>query len=164
MHLLRLVIGILFLTVSASCATPPMAIDLINYRGYEIEREFLPYIESFERDCGKKVELRINFARTDDDIMLDIDGAVAYCWIVYPQHIRVDYNWWMRNPSKWRREELIYHELGHCVLFRMHTQKKKDGRFVSIMNNRLFADHIQYILFKEEYIKELCGKELTPKE
>ncbi len=55
------------------------------------------------------------------------------------------------------REQLVFHELGHCLLHRKHTS----GTFLpfvplSIMNPEHFSDDI-YAAYREYYLAELFG-------
>lgn len=68
--------------------------------------------------------------------------------------------WQTATPD--RREALIYHELGHCLLGRHHTKKLKNGRPISLMypNDLSNKDQIYYLQHKKQYIDELF--QVTP--
>lgn len=85
----------------------------------------LPYIDSFEQATGKTVgDVPVNFSKTWPNQFGD---AAAACikWgknvtfyrevLIYPdqkEKLQGDYSYEM--------EQLIWHELGHCVLYRKH--------------------------------------------
>ena len=82
-------------------------------------------------------------------------GAVGYCDLVNGKpRITIVRDAWERFSEK-TREQLIFHEMGHCLLNRTHDSETfEDGRPKSIMFHRLFSDRI-YNEFYEYYIREL---------
>jgi len=60
--------------------------------------------------------------------------------IITPFFRQVDINidWWKKNTYKLSREELIFHELGHCVLYRSHTEPTTSGGIVGFFERLLF--------------------------
>jgi len=69
--------------------------------------------------------------------------------------ITIDRRTWKYN-SYLSREQLMMHELGHCVLGREHTDavNAKDKRPASIMTPDMISDEI-YKKFQKDYIDEL---------
>ena len=54
------------------------------------------------------------------------------------------------------KKQLIFHEMGHCVLGKTHHNEKLYGGFpVSIMNESLFAQHNFYQENESVYLEEL---------
>lgn len=150
------VILLLFLS---SCAL--VVKDPVRVKGEFMERETLIYVKSFEDNCNKEVKLSIHFA--------NLGGyAAGVCTMLNYGDIYVDYGWWQRNPNYFRREELLFHEFGHCVLGRNHDDsylERYEGMFVysfeqkSLMSSNLFYDDSQYLNNRDYYIKELCTQE-----
>lgn len=82
--------------------------------------EFIPYIQEFESYYGKTVgHVPIGFADLDKKI-----AGVCYRSIVGRQILRayilIDKDYWYLI-SEYQRINLIFHELGHCVLNRDHV-------------------------------------------
>lgn len=151
---MRWVTAVYLFFILVSCAT--IKRDTTSYRGYSVEKEFIPYVKSFEKDCNLKVKIHIRFSDTGADALFLASNIIGYCWPIYPKFIHIDPEWWDRNLLSGRREELIYHELGHCVLNRMHDNKIESGIEKSLMSTNMFTNPYQYIVFKDKYIKELC--------
>jgi len=126
-----------------SCVTG----QLMRNPEYEpVNREFQPYVQSFlELSQGKLNEgdlwgLSINFKDFDDE-----DTTVGYCNL-FTRSIYIDIDWWNKNPSILAREELVFHELGHCILHRHHT---------SISSSSHFWAWIEGILFHMGFYREI---------
>jgi hypothetical protein len=59
------------------------------------------------------------------------------------------------SSTQARREQIIFHELGHCILSRSHTSNKDSGEEpLSIMYPTIFDDY-HYTLNHSYYIHEL---------
>ena len=143
-----------------ACAV--VKVSPVNYRGYSVEKEIVPYLVKFEENCKTPVKIHIRFERIKWDIWSD--EVAAYCFKFGVKYIHVDYDWWVSHTLKDVREELIYHELGHCLLNRGHDKTKlfvdyPGGRPKSIMYPYVFGYWGEYGLHREYYIKELCGDE-----
>lgn len=71
--------------------------------------------------------------------------------------IRINPNYWW-NYDYHRRESLMFHELGHCVLYRGHNSRLlNDNRAESVMHpfSQPFGD--QYLDHYQHYMTELFG-------
>jgi len=114
-----------------------------------------PYAQSFQSIMGvDTTKISLAFVKQDTRTRL------AVCWI-YPdsteRDIEVDPTWWNgATPSA--REQVMYHELGHCAMGIMH----RDGHDVnhlplSIMRSWAFDDDEldNYELHHDEYMNEL---------
>jgi hypothetical protein len=85
----------------------------------------------------------------------DLKGYVGICKLGYYRvpYIAIDRTYW-KNSSRWGREWLVFHELGHCVLDRDH----RDDKFgvncpASIMHS--YANSFCYKDYRNYYVKEL---------
>lgn len=68
--------------------------------------------------------------------------------------ITLDTKFW-NQVDEIRKETLLYHELGHCVLGRGHTSKRMaSGEYVSIMTPYILSEKT-YLAHREYYILEL---------
>ena len=57
--------------------------------------------------------------------------------------------------SNVRREALLFHELGHCLLNRVHDDDTyDDGRPKSLMNKYIIGEYY-YSSYYDEYMREL---------
>lgn len=59
-----------------------------------------------------------------------------------------------RKTDRWQREQLVFHELGHCVLNRNHDNKTVMGIQKSVMNHAVLPKDM-YLLHREYYLREL---------
>ncbi len=80
--------------------------------------------------------------------------TVGYC---YREYIRptiiIDQRWFqLYNESK--REVLLFHELGHCLLHRKHCDVEDNHQPISLMTTYV-ADSDDYSSNREAYLKEL---------
>lgn len=86
-----------------------------------IEVSFVPYIYQFIKDSGGTVKEEDFYKLTMAFDDLD-PGLAGYCWSNGKrQVIMIDTGWWLMHRNQAERFELIYHELGHCILDRRHT-------------------------------------------
>jgi hypothetical protein len=67
--------------------------------------------------------------------------------------VSIDTKYWNKVKSI-QREELIFHELGHCILGRGHCTHKRNKKRISIMSQSV-GDEKDYLENREEYLKEL---------
>lgn len=86
-------------------------------------------------------------------------GTVGWCKpFLWPQQIMLDTLYW-EDATELEKEQLIFHELGHCVLGREHNDKEdENGDPISIMHPYTMDDHT-YKRHREQYIKDLFTKE-----
>lgn len=52
--------------------------------------------------------------------------------------VDIDIDYWQSGVSISQRMELIFHELGHCILRRGHTHTKKDNKFITWLEKIAF--------------------------
>lgn len=57
--------------------------------------------------------------------------------------VRFRESWWLR-ASRWEREQLAMHELGHCILGRDHDDAMRGKLPASIMNSELTMEDDEY--------------------
>lgn len=82
-------------------------------------------------------------------------NVVGLC-VPYEHIVLVSAQYWS-VADKIHREALVWHELGHCMLNRMHVSDMKDGHAVSLMYPSINSvdDEKFYTAHRNEYIKEL---------
>ena len=143
-----------FLTLSLcifllACGKQPTTEPVLDVTGFE------PYVQTFEkysRDFGHPVtvtNLRIQFGETQKQ-------ERAYCLLSAdrPPTITI-------NESKWstledsEREELLFHEMGHCVLKRKHRSEVMDGGIPESLMNPYAINRFTYSAHQNYYLDEL---------
>ncbi len=126
---------------------------------YSVAIDFEPYVMSFKYEAHKHGRpyhikyLDVRFGATDE-----IRDVVGTCTIggSTPQ-IVINEEYWM-SATNATREILMYHELGHCVLYRQHSNATSvvNGEIIpaSVMNDFVIDDWY-YDRYREYYMGEL---------
>ena len=118
-----------------SCSTLRFARkhDGIDYR-------VKPYIDHFVKSSNGKMtyedleDVSIGFVDYTEG-----ERNAAVCWpLGYLTEIDISRRWWFDMSSSLQKMELIYHELGHCVINRVHTKSKYGEDYVTRFENYLF--------------------------
>lgn len=163
MKLERLVWLLLPLTMAA-CRPDPVTPEVL-----EIPEIIQPYIESFEMEAAKRgLDLNITNLRVEFEGDLNDGTAAGLCTFASASnptpHIRLDttsFNW--RN-NEWHREILVFHELGHCILNRLHKDDYlPNGNIASIMRStgeQVYGEAMNR--FKREYYLDELFDAATP--
>jgi hypothetical protein len=147
-----------FLLLAAHLMLVSCASRTSTYVYYE-DPNFATYIRSFEREFGVKVEVPSAFGVLTEDRV----GGCYYTGIANSRanNIVIDRKAW-REYNEGGREQLIYHELGHCVLGLDHddTVGEISGIIfpISIMNSYVFGNHWLYVQEREHYINDLRSR------
>lgn len=125
----KIIILFSFLISMSSCATNVEVRLEKKYKG--IDNEFKPYISEFIHMSDGKVTYKnfdnfsIGFRKYDSK-----DSTVGTCHY-FADEVDISVDWWFSDfntPSE--RLELVFHELGHCILKRGHSSKPYKGGFV----------------------------------
>jgi hypothetical protein len=149
-----------FFVFLASCGS-----QVVN-KTNKIDAELQPYVDSFELYSG------IQYMGTADlsppeVIQFYNENAVGVC-IVYKngdKEIKIDNEYW-EISSLTVKEQLIFHELGHCALMRNHNSEfltlSKDDELYnapqSIMYPYTFGGPL-YTILRDYYMQELINEE-----
>lgn len=151
-HMKQILVSI-FIFLSA-CGIP---------RTHESHSDFNKYKERFEQETGVRVSVPIIY-----DANLSNEFA-AVCEIFSDGYklIRINELYWSYYGES-AREELVYHELGHCVLDRDHSEELTIPPAYSyaipnsIMYPYAFGNSFYYLIFRDHYVEELMhpGKRL----
>lgn len=124
----------------------------------DIPSELAPYFLSFKEEASAR-GLAINYetANVTAEISEIDQGSVAGTCTTNGhtiRHIRIDQGFWDRAPQL-QREMVIYHELGHCILGRGHTEGSFDsGICRSIMRSGLGSCRDAYTAENRSYFVE----------
>lgn len=119
---------------------------------------FIQYIERFENDTQRTVTVPITFMSNKE--------YAGWCKTYSNGYrlIEIDHEYW-QNSDDLAKEQLIYHELGHCVLNRGHSNTlvphPEYGYNIpnSIMYFRAFGGSLFYGDYRSHYIEELNNPE-----
>lgn len=105
---------------------------------YRVPAEVEPYVQAFVKEAKLRgIDLKIDnliveFAQPDAGYICGMCNGVK----TRQKHIILgiqEYCWKEATPQT--REGLVFHELAHCYLARLHTSKKfADGTYASLMN------------------------------
>lgn len=114
---------------------------------------FSEYVQSFELHFNKKVKVPINFNKLNPQY-----AGVCYVYSNGYREIEISKTSW-DSMNHEQREQVIYHELGHCVLNKGHDDTMLvDSCPKSIMRSVAFSrSEIDdcYVPDFDRYIKEL---------
>jgi hypothetical protein len=94
---------------------------------------FTPFIKSFEAEFKRRVKVPI--------VLKTIDSKYAGVCLVYSdgyREIRINKDSWDYYSYE-QKEQLIYHELGHCVFNKGHDNNLRENCPNSIMRSYMFS-------------------------
>lgn len=124
--------------------------------------EFRPYFERFEtaaNDRGLSFEAALAALETSLENISEEDVVGQCHWHSHePELVTIDQPFWA-NASDLDREYVMFHELGHCVLFREHNnQENQNGYCLSLMASGTTGCLSAYNeTNREYYLDELFG-------
>ena len=161
---LILIIGIIFFLFSCKKENPPVV--------YQVPDEVKPFIESFENEAANRGH-DIQF----DNLMVELsneaimNGSTFSCGIAFGELtndlqnvIRIDTQCLAWRYGGLAREILIYHELGHVFLKRLHTDEllpNDEWKSIMTSQNWLITDFYINDLPKREYYLDELFEPLT---
>ncbi len=129
-----------------------------------IDDRLKPYVKRFEdwgkwarkNDSYKVPKLNIAIGPINDfNLGLISPGAIGVCYyLAKPRAILINESFW-NNASDIEKEMVIFHELGHCALSRMHTTSIGPWRNrMSLMYPIIFSSNV-YRRNRAYYMDEL---------
>lgn len=124
-----------------------------------IDADLTPYFERFKEEGALRgVVVDYDAQEVEGFIRsIDAENVVGQCSHSEesPNAVIVDPILW-NNAIESKREQVIFHELGHCYLQRGHMDEKdKNGTCLSIMHSNANICSINYLLNREYYLDEL---------
>lgn len=142
----------------ASCGKPKEA-EIIG--GAVAVEDFEVYEDEFYdrmTTAGIALPTQELFFEVRKDMSSSILGSCSsrfnHTTLVFDRVVQINYHYWLRLSIA-GREELIFHELGHCVLNRAHNDTLDgNGVPVSIMNSTHLGQ-AKYLAQYSSYIQEL---------
>lgn len=147
---------LMLIMVGPCCSTITITPDLKKVTPiFYADKQFTDHIDRFlELSRKKHLKIRnhtvfgtLGYSDPDDDS--DTVGLCNY----FLKKVTIDKQYWKRLNNT-RREALIFHELGHCTLFRGHTDMKEDdGTIEYKIENFLFTIGV---FEKKGYLPDGC--------
>jgi len=122
---------LLFLLLLSSCSS-------FGKKHKDIDPEFKRYVQKFIDLSSGKVKKEDLEGLTIGFVDNDWSGTVGTCYPIFPNEIDVNRDWWFETTSELKRTELIFHELGHCILHRSHTEPTMSGGIIGSIERFLF--------------------------
>lgn len=130
------IMSFLFVITSA-CASSDIRLSRVHDG---IDSQFNEYIKMFIEDSRKKVKMKdlkglsMGFFSYPKD-----ESTIGTCWpLGFITEIDISREGWESNPSYYWRKALIYHELGHCILGRNHTEVTESSGYVGAIERFFF--------------------------
>lgn len=133
-----------------------LAVMVILFAGpnpREIDPEILPYVERFEEKCHCKVDMVIKF----NNMSGFPEGTAGVCNVFFGPNRRVylTKKYWQYYTDQ-NKQQLVFHELGHCILNRDHDTTRMKGYYSQYPNSYMAPVMFDYPTeLEEHYIQEL---------
>lgn len=141
---------ILLLTLTACAPTPEISL------GESIGQEFQGYVKEFDETFQVTTQATVQFSDTLPDNMLGLCTTFTRP-NDFLNIVSINRKFW-ETANDWQKEQLIFHELGHCELGLKHDDFMLDyGLPKSLMNKRAI-DWWVYRDNREYYLNELKEK------
>ena len=116
---MRYLVLFLFISCGMKMSDKTVLVDGTNNRPGKIHKDFQPYVDKFFDYYGKTEEIIVEYTQDEDY------AGVCYYWLIGSNEIKINQKYW-NNASDMQREQLIFHELGHCILNRDHDDSHVD--------------------------------------
>lgn len=129
-----------------------------SYAG--VEQPLWIYFERFEEEAaerGLKIDLNAERIKGKIEAIDEVNVAgICHFNAHQPNDLVIDRQFWIR-ASDLSREFIVFHELGHCSLFRDHREDAyQNGLCKSIMRSGLGDCRDQYNIYtRADYLNEL---------
>ncbi len=138
MYINRVYIWCAFLGFLLSCSEHD-EIEIIPVKFPGVDPELKAYFQRFENEAavrGLTVDLTAS-AITGTILEIDENHVLGRCSFprAQPNHVTIDQSFWRLGTDLFR-EFVVFHELGHCFLFRPHLEDRfSNGACASIMRS-----------------------------
>lgn len=117
--------------------------DMLNmgkkpYTKHKTSPEFMPYVHSFEQQFNVRVNVPVISNKIDSN-----KAGVCYVWSDGYREIQINSQHWS-SFSEEQKEQLVFHELGHCVFDLNHDDSRLQYRTScpnSIMRSFMFNQY-----------------------
>jgi hypothetical protein len=113
------IIKMTLVVLMAACGNIVKKKDPRTFHG--VDPVFTPYTQRFEKDLGRSIgEVSVSFGELSSD-----KAGICIKYDSGHREVVINANEWNSGRmTEWGKFNLIYHELGHCVLGREHTEEK----------------------------------------
>jgi len=133
----------------------PQNSEIENTKEYPlVESELWVHFENFEKEAlARNISLDLAELQITGSISeIPEDGVAGTCrYGLHIHHITVDQGYW-NSVGNLRREMVVFHELGHCVLGLGHREAdNSDGICLSVMNSGTTDCRVAYTAENREY-------------
>lgn len=82
-------------------------------------------------------------------------NVVGICYTFGPlSFIQINEYWWKENTNELEREQLIFHELAHCILYEHHTQPTSSEGFMGWVEGKMFD--WGFFKARKKYLRDYC--------
>jgi len=124
-----------------------------------VDPDMEEYVHRFENDIGHDINFQVKFEELSDN-----KAGECIQWTNGAKLVKIKKSYFMAI-NEYRKEQLLYHELGHCELNKDHNDSTKTfnsraGTWpASVMRNTAFSESESNV-YKEErnyYVQELIG-------
>lgn len=131
-----------------------------------VDQRLWTYFQNFETEAEKRgYTIDLNTMNVTGEISGIHDGnVIGTCSYGFrrPNAVTIDDAFWNRNGLL-SREEVVFHELGHCILERDHTERTTNNGFCSsIMRSGTGSCRTVYNLTNRSYYLDELFTETTP--
>lgn len=119
-----------------------------------IDPSFAKYVQSFNTQYGVDINMNMRFAPQDGSVV-----AVCISYSNGSNRIEVDPEKW-QNYDEDTKEEVIFHELGHCFLDRPHREDVVDYGWRTVPMSIMYPFVMPastYRQYHSEYMHELVN-------
>ena len=127
-------------------------------KGVNIDPQFSSYVEAFKNQA-----IAENHPLVIDSLIVEMQdkldpGILGICWMSqgdpsFVPKVQISKEYWSMIDDN-GKQELMFHELGHCVLNRAHRADSNNGIPLSIMNP-YYIDPNFYTANLDQYYHEL---------
>ena len=115
----------------STCKKEPLILKVYP----NVPKKLCLYFQIFEQEASMR-GIEVDLSKSNISVRLaNINGAIGLCNMHEKKEIIIDQNFWDRS-NHWKRELIVFHELGHCFLNRKHNNELMDnGTCASIMRS-----------------------------
>lgn len=146
-------LSIFIIAIDILCACAPETLHM-----YRVPAEVAPLIEQFKAEAaahGHSLIIENLVVQFSDALPLWEPGSCTTSSST--PLINLNRIFWFESSTAAQREEVVYHELGHCVLGRPHLDLYLNGVSVSLMSTELLPES-WYTNNRAYYIFELFNR------
>lgn len=156
------------LFVDDTPSAPIPTADYVRHDNLEIDTRLLQHFNNFLREANARGVVPQRRVRNASFIIMKFDpnlsethGANGFCDKAYGQVlIRIDTDWWNKNPDPMKREGIVFHELAHAFLNRKHRDDMITKTMAASVMNTYYSDvKNHYESNRTYYLNELFNNQ-----